>query len=245
MLRWQCVNAAAIFVFFSTIFVSTGHANASGLVAFYTFNGTLADSSGHGKTAKDSGVPTFVANAPFGGKAISFDGTGHAIVSAPLNISVANLPRLTMGAWVLAKSFAAPPYGIMSNDNGNYDRTIDIDNRSAPKVTWSAFVGGAVVGSVPIIANKWYFVAVSYDNAPGPGSYVFYVNDGAKTTVLGGADAFDADSVTTSVTIGANPGFDQAFAGDVANAFFYSGVLTKSQIDAIIARGPKAIPGLP
>jgi hypothetical protein len=245
MLRRQRVYAAVAFVFFAVITMSVSNACASGLLALYTFNGTLADASGHGKTAKDTGPARYVAGAPFGGKAITFDGGGHAIVSAPLNISVANLPRLTMGAWVLAKSIATPQYGIISNDNGDYDRTIDIDNRSAPKVTWSAFVGGAVVGSVPVVTNKWYFVAVSYDNAPAPGAYVFYVNDGVKTTSLAGADEFDADSVTTSVTIGDNPGFDQAFTGDVANAFFYNGVLTKSQIEAIIARGPKAIPGRP
>ncbi len=242
MVRWQRVFAAATFALIAVIAMSTSGARAAGLVALYTFNGTPTDSSGHGKTATDSGTPAYDSGAPFGGEAISFDGTGHAIVSAPLNISVANMPQLTMGAWVLAKTDATPQYGIMSNDNGGFDRTIDIDSRASAGVNWSAFVGGSVVGNVPVVTNKWYFVAVSYNNAKGPGSYVLYVNDGAKTTTLAGADQFDSDSVTKSVTIGSNPDFDQAFHGEMANAFFYNGILTKTQIDAIIARGPKVIP---
>jgi hypothetical protein len=134
-------------------------------------------------------------------------------------------------------------YGIISNDDGSFDRTLDIDSRSANGgATWSAFVGGSIAGKVQAKPGKWVFLAVSYDQSSSPGRYAFYVNDGSRTSVSTGVDAFDSDSVTTGVTIGRNPNFDQPFNGEIANAFFYGGVLTRAQIDKIIALGPAAIP---
>ncbi|MHB8152767.1 MAG: LamG-like jellyroll fold domain-containing protein [Bacillati bacterium] len=185
-------------------------------MALYTFNHTLRDSSGNGK----------------------------AIVTAPLDISVAALPQVTFGAWVKAVSVSNPEYGIISNDDGNFDRSLDIDNRDAATgANWSAFVGNNVVGKVPAAKGRWVFLAVSFDQSSSPGRYALYVNDGSRTTVLRGADAFDGNSVTSRVTIGRNPSYDQPFDGEVANAFFYRGILTGAQIKKIIAKGPSAIPG--
>ena len=241
--RAYAIASSAIVAFF---LFSAGRAGAAGLLAMYTFNVTLNDASGHGKTAKDSGTPAYVVGAPFGGKAISFDGTGKAVVTAPLNISYQHLPQLTMGAWVRTHAIDNPQYGIISNDDGNFDRSLDIDNRAGSTVDWAAFVGGAAAGKVAAVNDKWVFLAISFDNtATGTGRYAFYVNDGTTTTTVTGTDAFDSDSVTTGVTIGRNPNFDQPFKGEIANAFFYGGVLTKTQIESIIAHGPAAIPGYP
>jgi len=238
--RFGIAVVASAFV--AAMLGGSADATTSHLLALYTFNGTLADASGHNRTAHDTGTPAYVKGAPFGGKAIVF-GSGNAIVLAPLNISPAARPRLTMGAWVNATSDATPQYGIISNDDNNYDRTLGIDSRPATSgVVWSAFVGGSVVGSVPVVTKKWYFVAISYDQSTPPGKYAFYVNDGSTTTTLTGVDNFDADSHLDAVDIGRNPSFDSSFNGKVANAFFYAGILTKSQIASIIAHGPSAIP---
>jgi hypothetical protein len=237
------IYAATLIAVFAVVAVGATPARAA-LMAFYSFNGTLNDSSGNGKTATDTGTPVYVNGAPFGGQAIEFDGNGKAIVTAPLDISVAAVPQSTFGAWVKAAFYGNPQYGIISNDDGGYDRTLDIDSRSAKtSANWSAFVGTSVVGKVPVVAGKWVFLAVSYDQHSLPGRYAFYVNDGSRTTVLSGPAAFDRDSVTRTVTIGHNASFDQPFNGDVANAFFYRGILARDQIEAIIARGPVAIPG--
>ena len=216
---------------------------SKGLLALYSFNGTLKDSSGNGHTATDSGTPTYVKGAPFGGKAIAFDGSGTAIVSAPLDISVATIPQLSMGGWFKSTSIAYSRYGVVSNDDGDYDRTLDIDDRDkGGGIKWSAFIGGSVVGKVPVVTGKWVFAAVTYDQSTLPGKYAFYVRHGKKMKVLRGADNFDGDSITTSVTIGSNPNFDEPFAGDAANVFFYVGILTKKQMKDIAAHGPSHIP---
>ena len=244
-MRFYKVRAAGA-VAFASLFLIQHQTAQAGLIALYTFNGTLADSSGNGNTATDSGTPTYVSGAPFGGNAISFDGSGSAIVTAPLNISVANYSQLTMGAWVYVTADPSPQYGIISNDDGNFDRTLDIDNRPAGCGTtpcYSAFIGNDVVGSVPVVTGQWVFMAVSYDQSSGPGTYAFYLYNGSAT-ILTGSDDFDTDSVTTGVGIGKNPNFDQPFDGEVANAFFYNGILSESQIGAIVANGPSAIPGV-
>jgi hypothetical protein len=214
------------------------------LLALYTFNGTLADASGNGKTAHDSGTPTYVTGAPFGGKAIVFSGLGNAIVTAPLNISVAALKQVTFGGWFKATSIATPQYGVVSNDDGNFDRTIDIDTRDpGGGIKWSAFVGGAVNGKVPVVVGRWYFVAVSFNQAVLPGHYVLYVHSGTTPTVtVSGTDHFDSNSITTGVTIGRNPRFDHPFKGQAANVFFEHLILTPTQIANIIAHGPSALP---
>lgn len=217
-------------------------AYSAGLLALYKFNGSLDDSSGNGYTTKDSGKPEYVDGAPFGGKAIEFDGTGSAIVSAPLNISVKHIRQLSMGGWFKATSITTPNCGIVSNDNGNFDRSIDIDARSCPTVCWSAFVGGAVEGKVPVHVGKWVFEAVTFDQKTLPGNYAIYVNTGRRTAIVTGTDNFDNDSVTSHVSIGENPNFDHPFAGEAAKVFFYVGILTKKQIADIIAHGPSRIP---
>jgi hypothetical protein len=65
------------------LFSLSGGAARAGLIAVCSFNGTLADSSGNGKTATNTGSPQYVDGAPFGGQAISFDGTGDVSVTAP------------------------------------------------------------------------------------------------------------------------------------------------------------------
>lgn len=237
------IRAAAAFITVLS-FSSAALAQDTVLIALYTFDGTLRDASGHGLTAKDTGTPAYLQGAPFGGRAIAFDGTGKAVVTVPLNISVAALKQVTFGAWVLTRTVQTPEYGIISNDDGNYDRTLDIDERTgATKPTWSAFVGGNVVGKMAAIPGKWTFLAVSYDQSASPGTYAFYANDGGQTTVMKGAANFDSDSVTKAVTIGSNPNYDHAFRGAVANAFFYKGILSADQIEQLIAKGPSGIPG--
>lgn len=212
------------------------------LLALYSFNGTLADSSGNGRTAHDSGTPVYATGAPFGGKAISFSGTGSAIVTAPLNISVTGLRQVTFGGWFKALSVATPNYGVVSNDDGDYDRSIDIDGRPTGFATWSAFVGGTVVGKVRVVVGKWYFVAVSFNQATLPGHYAFYVNNGTTTTTQTGIDNFDTNSVTTRVTIGRNPNFDHPYKGQAANVFFEHLILTPAQINSVILHGPSMLP---
>lgn len=219
-------------------------AGTAGLLARFSFNGTLADSGPRHLKAKDSGQPVYVTGAPFGGKALVFDGSGNAIVSVPLNITPLARPKFSMGGWFKATQQATTTYGVVSNDDGSYDRSLAIgnQNRNQAEDYWTAYVGQNAVGNIPVRPGRWVFMTITYDQSTLPGTYAFYVHHGNRMTILKGAANFDIDSISTAVTIGRDPTWDSPFAGQAANVFFYNGVLTKTQIAAIAKHGPKAIP---
>ncbi len=214
---------------------ASGMAQA-GLLGFYPFNGNANDASGNGNNGVVTGSPTYVSGAPFGGQAIQFDGASNSFVTVPIDISVANLSQVTFGGWFNSSVDSGGIRGVVSNDDGNFDRTIDVDTRPGG-FQWSIFIGGNVVGNGQVTKNTWTFVVARYDQTTN--SYAFNV-DGSQ---ISGTTNFDADSVTTGTTIGRNPNFDSPFAGQMADVFFYDQYLSDVQINAIRANGPSAITG--
>lgn len=76
-----------------------------------------------------------------------------------------------MGGWFKATADPTPQYGIVSDHDGDLDRTIDIDNRDTnPGTYWSAFVGGKVVGNTNVHLGKWVFEVVIYNQRKLPGT---------------------------------------------------------------------------
>jgi len=213
------------------LFPTAAHAS---LVGFYTFNGSTADSSGNGNNGVLTGTATFTNNAPFGGQAIQFDGVSNSFVTVPINTSPAALPQVTYGGWVLASQANAVIRGVISNDDGNFDRTIDVDTRNGG-LQWSAFIGGSVVANTAVVPGAWTFVAVRFDQATNSYSFDVGANRISCTT------NFDTNSVTSGTTIGRNPNFDSPFGGEFADVFFFNQVLTNAQIDAIRVGGPTAV----
>jgi hypothetical protein len=214
-----------------------GSAAQTALVAFYPFNGNVNDASGNGLTGVVTGSPTFANNAPFGGQAIQFDGSTNSFVTIPLDIDPAAVPQITFGAWVNASPATVTSdviRGLISNDDGDYDRTLDIDTRNGG-LQWSAFIGGSVVANGAVTANTWTFLAVRYNQTAN--SYAFNVNG----SQIAGTTNFDNTNVTTGTTIGRNPNFDSPFGGEMADAFVFNQVLTDQQIANIQANGPSAI----
>lgn len=216
----------------------------AGLVGFYTFNGNALDTSGSGNNGTVHGTVTYTANGPFGGSALTLDGTSRAnFISVPIDSTVSGNPTETFGAWFFVPTGAGATNirGMISNDNGNFDRTLDEDTRNGG-FQWGAFSGSGVVPGGAVATNQWVFVAVSYNNTAGNnGSYIFQVG----TNQFTGSTAFDGNSVAGSTDIGINPNFDSQFQGEIADAFFYNTALTSAQLNAIQSGGPNAILGTP
>ena len=223
----------------------TSSAAHAGLIGFYTLSGNANDTSGHGNNGTVHGVVSYTNNAPFGGSALTLDGTSkNNFVSVPIDSTVAGRPNETFGAWFLVPTVhdTASIRGLISNDLGNFDRTLDEDIRNGG-FQWGAFqglTGTNVVAGGTVPSNVWVFVAVSYDNHLGNnGSFIFQVG----TTQFPGSTAFDGASVPGVTDIGINPNFDFEFQGEIADAFFYDMALTGPQLAAIQAGGPNAILG--
>jgi|WetSurMetagenome_2_1015567.scaffolds.fasta_scaffold181651_1 hypothetical protein len=214
----------------------------AGLIGFYPLNGSASDLSGNGADATTVSNVSFVAG--YEGQAGSFNGTS-SYIQVPININPAATPMLTMGAWVLPDD-VNPIRGIISNDDGGFDRNLNIDNRGGcGSACYSAFTGSGVLAGTAATASPvdWVFAAVSYNAATG--AIKLYV-DGSNFSATG-----TPGSGWTYTEIGHNPSFTEWFSGKIDNVFLFDEVLTDTQITGIRSGGASAIlayantPGVP
>jgi uncharacterized protein (TIGR03437 family) len=233
------------------------------LVAFYPLNGNVNDSSGNGRNGTINGNPTFTANGPYGGKALTFNGDDMTVssgpngcenpqnctigandyVTVPVDTSIENTPQETFGGWFLVSTSASTccNRGLISSDDGGFDPTIDIDTRTTGGFQYGAFYGSGVasIGQQNANTGQWTFVAVSYDNVAQ--TYILQVGNQQTTGSLN----FDGNGVEGFTFLGINPNFDYEFNGSMADVFFYNTALTANQLNAIYQGGPSVVLGTP
>jgi hypothetical protein len=205
--------------------------NLPPLLAFYLFEGNARDASGNGRHGTVSGTPQLTSG--YEGQAYSFNGTTDYI-TVNLNINPAIYPKLAMGGWAKTSSLW-PLQQLLTNDNGDFDRSLGIDFRGAG-IGWSAFCGpgGQVLGARPAFVDAWTFVAVMYDQA-------------AQTVKLQVEDMVLTKTGATlgagqnQLFIGASPLFSTFFAGVMDNVFIFGDVLSQQQTAFIRQGGASAI----
>ena len=94
---------------FATTFVfarifSWGIVAQGSLIGFYPFNGNANDSSGAGNNGVVHGSVTYTNNGPFGGLALTLNGTNRGnYVTVPIDSSVGGQPTETIGGWFRAR----------------------------------------------------------------------------------------------------------------------------------------------
>lgn len=209
----------------------------AGLQAFYTFEGSLANQAGASHAGTAIHAPSFTADG-FEGQGLDFDSAANQhVVFDGLDINPDVMPAITFGGWFRADS-GSPIRGVLSHDNGGFDRTIDIDWRGAVP-GWSALAGSVgVLGGAAVTTGQWTFVAVRHDQATG-----------ALTLFVDGVSVSAADvsfgSGTGSLVLGRNPGFDSPFDGQADNVFVFDEALSDGRIEAIRLGGAAAIMPVP
>ncbi len=203
----------------------------SSILAYYTFDaGTAVDDSSHGRSGTFSVSPPTAIGDGYQGGAFEFGASGtNTFITIPLDINPAALPGLTMGAWVRPRDVSGVIRGILSNDNGGFDRNLDLDTRGGSGLRYSAFTGSGVLGGPPAVANTWVFLAVRYDDTAGT---VRLDVDSARFSVGGRPGAGNSQT-----TIGRNPNFDSPFIGSIDNVFFFNRVLSDSELDVVHGMG--------
>ncbi|MBN1189961.1 MAG: hypothetical protein JXA46_09425 [Dehalococcoidales bacterium] len=207
---------------------STGGGGIFKPVAYYPFNGDVKDYSGSGLHGENSGAE-FVTGKY--GQALKFNGA-NSYVSAPVNINPDVMPKLTITAWAKADK-ANAIQTIISQDNGNCDRALNIDYRGGGE-GWSCFCGtGSVLGYKEVAVNQWTFLAVVYDQPAG--KVRLYVNN----------EMFEKDGTIESgwdhVYIGKSPSFGEDFSGLIDEVMIFNQVLTTSEINSIKSSGPASV----
>ncbi len=135
------LKAASLTALLSAASLSSTRAE---LIGFYTFDSSgaasLIDESGNFETLR---VPAAAAQVPthdpstgfemgsylFGGPATPTPINASRLIS-PVNISAPDRPLLTMGAWARTLTLANGRPKIIGSDNGGFDRSLGIDNRT-------------------------------------------------------------------------------------------------------------------
>lgn len=208
-------------------------ASQAALVAYYPFDGNALDASGNNRHGTLSAVaPTAVANGYTGGAYQFGTGGANTFVTVPIDINPAVMPQVTFGAWVSADVADAVIRGIISHDDGDFDRTLDVDVRFDANARWCMFLGLGPNGicADAVQTDTWVFLAARYDDA----------TNSAWLTVNGthfAAVGTPGPSVNTTTTIGRNPNFDLPFIGRIDNVFFFDEVLSNAQLDDIRVNG--------
>ncbi len=205
----------------------------AGLVGFYSFDGNANDLSGNGNHGAVFGASQTAGG--YEGQAYDFDGNDDRI-TLPVNINPSARPQLTIGAWVLADT-ATGLRGILSHDDGGYDRGLMLDYRGAcGSYCFSSFTGSGVLAGPPATTGNWVFLAARYDQA-GAGTVTLNVGGNKYTTTGTFGSGF------SSLSVGMNPGFGHYFDGRIDNVFIYDEFLSDARLDEIRLGGASAIVG--
>jgi hypothetical protein len=229
------VKAAAAAVVGFALFVPSVAKASGSLLGYYPLDGNFNDASGNGNNGTaGSTAPTFGPGhtGKLGDEGAVFSGTdANQLFTIPINLN--SLDQVTFGAWVEASN-SIPIRGIISNDQGSFGRTIDIDTR-AGTTGYSAFDGngGGVFGGSPVL-DGFQFLAVVYNHTAG--TETLYVDD----------KSFTATGVPPSgddfITVGRNPHFDNPFGGTIDDVFVYGTALSAQQISNIETNGVQTVP---
>jgi hypothetical protein len=221
------------------------------LIGLYKFEGNANDTSGNGNHGTLSANPPTLT-APGGGytandpnsRAYQFGAGSNALdpnnqfVTLPININPSVMPQVTFGAWVQYEATDAQVIrGIISHDNGNYDRTLDIDTRGGGGEKWCLFVGptGTGVYCQSSTSNNWTFVAARYDAATNTAQLTI---NGTHSAVL----TANPGQGLANLTVGRNPNFDLPFRGLIDDVFVFDSYLTNDQLDRIARGGIADVP---
>ena len=198
-----------------------GSQSPAGLVAYYNFDNGPNDVSGNGNNGTLSSNPPTLTSAGYQGGAYQFTAANNNYITAPLNISPTAMPQFDDGRLVQRQQRQALQGGLLSEDNGGFDRTIDIDTRNGG-VKWSAFSGYGVVSGAAVVPNQWVFVAVRYNQTAGTMSL------DVNGTFTNASTDFDLNQLNT-LTIGRNPSFAAWFDGKIDSVFVYNQVPDRSR----------------
>lgn len=209
------------------------------LIGYYTFEGNINDVSGNGNHGSFGPVaPTLTGNG-YQGSAYQF-GTGgtNTFITLPIDINPGVMPQVTFGAWVNA-DLNDLRRGIISQDTGNYDRTLDLDDRgpSSAASDYCVFAGPVTQGicSGAATTNQWVFLAARYNATTGD---IAITVNGTHTTGSG----LPENNGTSLLYVGRNPTFDLPFAGRIDNVFVFNEYLTNAQLDDIRRNGIDTVP---
>lgn len=203
-----------------------------GLVAHYSLENNVDDSSGngyHGVLAGDSNFPVAYVNGPAGfGMAMQFDGEGgHQYVDLGTFNPTANTDQLTVALWARWDGLTTAWQGLIGKRWGDWDQDMMMwqieAHQTSGAVRFQREGSGDVWMADALTIGQWYHLAVTFDGTTAK-TYI----DGALTNEDGfsfGSDTQAPLVIGSSTSGGGNP-----FNGALDEVYLYDIVLSEAEI---------------
>ncbi len=204
-----------------------------GLVAAYSFEDDVKDSSGNGHDGTILGTPTYVDGPAGKGKAMLFPGTaGNAVNLGTFNPSE-KTGMLTVSLWVKWNGLTTYWQGLI----GKRDTWADGEtmwqleaNQTTGVLSWGRYNVSVGSGNRVLTVGEWTHLAVTFDKA----TTRFYVNGvqtGTSSTWSFGPDREASLQIGCDSVGGGNP-----FNGAIDEVKIYDIALTPAEILALAAQ---------
>jgi len=218
---------------------------ASGVIAYFTGNGTTVDSVSSQSGTLVNGATYASATSRTQGvldaQAFSLNGTNSYVQAASGETGTVSGAR-TLAAWVYAIPFTGPGEPILTggstvsvNDifgiTGNVTGTPGTCGTGVPYQLYVDFAGTACyVSDISLAPGAWSFVAVTFDGS----NVVFFINGVASVTVPG---AQMSNYGLATLEIGGNtlgdPSSGMSFNGLLSEVQVYNRALTPAEIQGL------------
>lgn len=167
--------------------------------------------------------PSVAAAAINGHAAVRFDGEAN-MLKTNIDISPASWPDVTViTVFSSTTEETSPLRSIYGDDNGDYDRSAGLDNRSADGKSYTIFAGDrGVMGYFALKANQVYLSTDQYtatefngwvDGKPAVTKFESHWGEALPNMYIGGTGTI----------------FNQFWKGDIAEMIVYARVLTDAE----------------
>jgi hypothetical protein len=223
----------------------SGVAHGAPLLGWYRFDDPLdlgKDYSGNNNngTIVDNGAAPIYTGSGYVGGAADFRGGGK--IDIPFNTGPTLWPNLTWGGWVLPDA-VNNVRTIVNNDDGGYDRALNIDFRA--EGNYAAFVNNGPFpynSGVAPSTSAWTFIAGVYQNnfyGTGQGRLTMYVGNQRFDNI----QTFYGPTGWTYTSIGGSPTFGEFWDGKIDDFFVIGGAASPSEM-AQIMNDPNSVPAV-
>jgi type II secretory pathway pseudopilin PulG len=192
-------------------------------VAYYTFDGNAADSSGNGHDGTVTGAGYTQDRLGNSNAALAFDGNDYVLVNDHPDLRLTG--QLTLMAWV--KETAPGTYAkVISRRAGNYFYFLGVDNGHPYGGIGDGTSYQVTRKSIDMPANLWHHIAFVYNQASGK-IYLYYdgIVDKTDVTVI----LPDLDHVDLTIG-GDNEGGSNFFEGLIDGVKIFDQSLTADEI---------------
>lgn len=152
-------------------------------------------------------------------------------LTLPVNINPEIMPQITIAFWLKIENQSGMST-VISNNDGNFDRSIIIDGRK--KQTFLAVSAGEnqeIYGGLNIPPNKWFFTAVSWNAENGEVS--LYLIDQNKNFRMITTNNINPGRGEKFIKLGQNPDKEDFFEGAVDQLMIWDQILSRDQIKSL------------